>query len=77
MYCKVGDQLPFTMEGISMAVEEVEGDCLRGLMVYGVPVGSPAYVTYTLRDVAREIIEDAKKTREVLGHDHQDLWTAP
>ena len=45
-------------------------------MCYGVPVGSPEFVTHKLREKAEEIIRDANKTREVLATDPQSLWTA-
>ena len=45
-------------------------------MVYGVPVGSPEYVTYKLKEKAKEIISDAEKARQVLSQDRQALWSA-
>ena len=45
-------------------------------MVYGAPVGSPAYVDHKLREVAREIVGDSRKAEEVLGGDRQALWSA-
>ena len=45
-------------------------------MVYGAQVGSSAYVDHKLREVAREIVEDNRKTKEVLGGDRQALWSA-
>ena len=40
------------------------------------PVGSPEFITYKLKEKAEEIIRDANKTREVLATDPQALWTA-
>ena len=38
-------------------------------MVYGVPVGTPEYVTFKLKEVAARIVKDADKTHEVLKGD--------
>ena len=62
--------------GLTLAGEMVGEEFLRGLMVYGVPVGTPEYITHKLREVAGKIVADAQKTREVLGDDRQALWCA-
>ena len=38
--------------GLVLAGENVNGDFLRGLMVFGVPVGTDQYVSFKLNDVA-------------------------
>ena len=69
-------ELPdYAMPGIRLAGEEVEGEFLEGLMVYGAPVGSRAYIDHKLREVARAIVEDSRKAEEVLGGDRQALWS--
>ena len=76
VYC--GDrELPVdTPPGISLAGEKVGENFLPGLMVYGVPVGSPAYITFKLREKAKVIVEDAEKIKKALASDRQGLWSA-
>ena len=76
VYTEGGQMPPGAMEGLSLAGETVDGVFESGLMVYGVPVGSRAYVMFKLREVAAVIVRDAKRTSEVLRQDRQALWTA-
>jgi hypothetical protein len=49
-------QLPaHTPRGHSLSEVKVRDQYLRGLKVYGVPVGSPAYIQHALRETAGEI----------------------
>ena len=66
----------YTPPGLSLAGEQVGDNFLRGLMVYGVPVGTPEYVAFKLNELADQIIQDAERTREVLASNRQALWTA-
>ena len=76
VYSRAGGLPDGTPHDLSLAGEQVGDQFLRGTMVYGVPVGSPEYITFKLREKAEEIIRDANKTREVLATDPQALWTA-
>ena len=48
----------------------------RGVIVYGVLVGPPAYVSHKLRERAKTIAADARKIAVVLRPDRQVLWSA-
>ena len=76
VYIREGPLPANTPPGLSLAGEQVGDQFLRGTMVYGVPVGSPEFISYKLKEKAEEIIRDANKTREVLATDPQSLWTA-
>ena len=76
VYTREGGLPADTPADLSLAEEQVEDQFLQGIMCYGVPVGSPKFVTYKLREKAEEIIRDANKTREVQATDPQSLWTA-
>ena len=76
VFCREGELPENTPEGLSLAGEQVGDSFLRGLMVYGVPVGTPEYVSFKLNELADQIIQDAEKTREVLAANRQALWTA-
>ena len=76
VYMREGELPPYTPAGLSLAGEEVDGEFLRGFTCFGVPLGSDAYVVHKLRQVAKQIIEEGEKAREVLGSDFQSLWTA-
>lgn len=76
MYSLTADLLDYTPPGITLAGEEVGGVFERGVMVYGVPVGSPAYVTHKLRERAGTITADVRKIAVVLRPDRQALWSA-
>ena len=45
-------------------------------MVCGVPVGSPAYVFYKLKERAGAITADARRIAEVLRSNREALWSA-
>ena len=77
VYCRQGDLPEAAVAlGLSLAGEQVGGQLLRGLMVFGVPVGTDEYIRHKLEEVADTIISDAKKTKEVLSGNRQALWTA-
>ena len=55
----------------------VTGDrFLRGFICYGCPVGEDEYVSVKLKEVADKILEDARKTTELLQQDKQALWSS-
>ena len=62
-------------EGVELAGKEVDGVFEVGFDCYGVPMGTNNYVTSELMVLAREIAEDAKKTRELLATNKQALWS--
>ena len=76
MYSLTADLPDFTPPGITLAGEDVDGVFERGVIVYGVPVGSSAYVTQKLRERASVIAADARRIAEVLRSDRQALWSA-
>ena len=75
VFCWQGEVPPYASPGLTLAGEQVGETFLRGMMVYGVPVGTPEYVTFKLKEVAARIVKDADKTREVLKGDGQALWS--
>ena len=52
MFCQEGEVPENAPTGLVLAGENVNGDFLRGLMVFGVPVGTDQYVSFKLNDVA-------------------------
>ena len=71
-----GDLPPDTPAGLTLAGEEVNGDFEHGFLLYGVPVGSDAYCSFKLMEVAKMIKEDGQKTANLLSSDRQALWSA-
>ena len=76
VYQREGDLPDYAMAGLTLAGEEVDGDFLRGTVFFGVPIGSPEFVSHKLHQLKDSIVSDAVRTREVLGSDRQALWTA-
>ena len=76
VYQKEGELPSYTPAGLTLAGERVEGHFLRGLMCFGIPIGSEAFITRKLQEQAQEIIADAEKAREMLSSNYQSLWTA-
>ena len=75
----------FTWEGalpegtppdLPLAGEVVNGEFLRGFLCFGCPVGEDRYVTHKLQEIVTTIVEDARKSVEVLKADRQALWAA-
>ena len=52
VYTREGGLPVDTPAGLSLAEEQVEDQFLWGIMCYGVPVGSPEFFTYKLREKA-------------------------
>ena len=71
-----GDLPPGTPAGLTLAGEDVEGNFEPGFVLYGVPVGSDAYCSFKLMQIAKTIKEDAQKTSNLLSSDRQALWSA-
>ena len=76
MFCQEGEVPEMAPAGLVLAGENVNGDFLRGLMVFGVPVGTDQYVRFKLNEVADQIISDTKKMQEVLASERLALWSA-
>ena len=52
------------------------GDILRGVTVFNVPIGDPEYVETMLNNKARDVAGVARKYIEDLEEEHpQKLWT--
>ena len=73
MFSMTADLPDYTPAGVTLAGEEVAGVFERGVMVYGVPVGSPGYVTHKLWERAQSIIADGMRIAEVPRMDRQAL----
>ena len=73
LYTREGDVPAGAPPGLKLAGDRLADTLYRGLMVYGVPVGSPEYVTLKLREKAAEIVTDADRAREVLALDRKAL----
>ena len=78
VFCREGDlpEAAAAVPGLKLGGEQVGDNFLRGLMVFGVPIGSDAFISHKLREAADQIIADAEKTKEVLTGNKQALWTA-
>ena len=63
MYCREGNVPETAPAGLVLAGEQVGEEFLRGLMVFGVPVGSDEYVEFKLNEVVENIIQDAGKVQ--------------
>ena len=61
--------------GLKLAQEEVGGQQRRGFICFGCPVGEDEYVVEKLTQIANRIVDDARKTVEVLAGNRQALWT--
>ena len=61
--------------GMKQAGTMVDGVFEPGFLVYGVPVGTDAYVSHTLREKVREVEEKVVSCCRVLGQERQALWT--
>ena len=71
-----GDLPPGTPAGLTLAGEEVDGNFEHGFLLYGVPVGSDAFCSCKLMEIAKSIKEDAQKASNLLSSDRQALWSA-
>ena len=71
-----GDLPVSTPAGITLAGVEVDGVFERGFECYGIPIGTDNYVKHMLKAKASEIVNDAKRTVELLSVDRQSLWSA-
>ena len=59
--------------GLKLAGVSVDNIFHRGLMCYGIPLGSNEHISHQLQEKAQEIAEDAKRT--VPSGDRQALWS--
>jgi len=52
------------------------GDMLRGVNVFNIPIGEPEYVETVLRNKAKEVAREARKYVEDLEEEYpHELWT--
>ena len=61
--------------GIARAGVMVGEDFLPGMIVYGIPVGSNAYVRHMLEKVVDGVAEEVTRVQEVLAGDSQAMWS--
>ena len=66
---------PGSLPGLTLAGAEVSGRFEPGMVVYGVPVGTNAYVKGMMDIKIEEVARKAAKACEVLGDEKQALWT--
>ena len=45
-----------------------------GFLCYGIPIGSPEYVSHMLEAKAQEVVSEVEEITEILGEDSQALW---
>ena len=65
MFCQIGEVPEMAPAGLVLAGENVNGDFLRGLMVFGMPVGTDQYVSFKLNEVADQISPFGKPSKYV------------
>ena len=53
---------------------ETKGGFAPGFLCYGIPVGSPEYVSHMLEEKAQEVVSEVEEITEILGEDSQALW---
>ena len=66
---------PNSIPGMPLAGTDVNGTFEPGMLVYGVPVGTDAYVKSMMNIKVEEIAMGAVRACEVLGEERQALWT--
>ena len=60
--------------GMKKAGVLLEDGFAPGFICYGIPVGSPRYVSHMLKERAEEIVKEAEEITEILCEDSQALW---
>ena len=75
VYSRDGVLPPSTTPGIPLAGALVNGQWENGLVCYGVPIGSGAYVRHQLSLKVREVARKTLRARQVLASERQTLWT--
>ena len=66
---------PNLIPNMPLAGKDVNGTFEPGMMVYGVPVGTDAYVEAVMDTKMNEIARDATKACQLLANERQALWT--
>ena len=74
----LGEELPDgAPDGMTRAGRMINGEFVRGFMCWGVPVGEDLYVTTVLEEKVAQILDDGKKSLDVLGPEHRHAaWIA-
>ena len=69
----IPEELSFVEEGVHI---DNNGNVLKGITVFNVPIGDLAYVEAVLWKKAKEVVEVARKYVDDLEDDYpQELWT--
>ena len=73
--CMGKDLPPNTPEGLVRAGKTIDGEWEPGIICYGVPIGSDAYVSHMLSAKMDEIEQEADQILTVLEDEKQSLWS--
>ena len=68
VYCQEGEMPAGLPTGLRLAGEQVGDTFLRGLLVFGIPVGSDEYVTFKLREVAANKVNEVTYKCDISGN---------
>ena len=69
----IPEELSLMDEGVHV---DINGDRTKGITVFNVPIGEPAFVEAVLRRKTQEVADVARKYVEDLEDDYpQELWT--
>ena len=60
--------------GMKRAGVATERGFAPGFLCYGIPIGSPEYVSHMLEAKAQEVVCEVEEITEILGEDSQALW---
>ena len=60
---------------MTLAGEDVNGTFEPGMLVYGVPMGTDAYVEAVMDKKMNQIASEATKACQLLANERQALWT--
>ena len=59
--------------GMKRAGVATAGGFAPGFLCYGIPIGSPEYVSHMLEEKAQEVVREVEEITEILGKDSQAL----
>ena len=66
---------PYSIPGMPLAGQEMNGRFEPGMLVYGVPIGTGQYVESMKEVKTEEIVKEAMQACKVLAEENQSLWT--
>ena len=66
---------PYSIPGMPLAGQEINGRFEPGMLVYGVPIGTGQYVESMKEVKTEEIVKEAMQACKVLAEENQSLWT--